>query len=185
MSTTIFTFAKRKEGLSPGMSEQVNSPRPLARSGLVVRPGQEIRQMSVTRATTPNQARVLVNILHLPPASVPTTYSQASRLIRTLWKQRADLKSLDKKEQNQIRAGQFIQQSGETVALPHTEKSQNRNETAVAQAYRDLPYAEYLETDWWKKLRAAAIARAGRRCQVCYSPLQLNVHHRTYERLGN
>lgn len=138
--------------------------------------------MSVTRAITPNQARVLVNILHIPPASVPPTYAQAQRLIRMLWQQRADLKALDKKKQNQIRSGQLTQEARAQVLV---EKQQNRNESFVAKAYRDLPYDQYLQTDWWKKIRAAAIARARQRCQVCYSPHELNVHHRTYERLGN
>lgn len=36
----------------------------------------------------------------------------------------------------------------------------------------------------WNRRRAAAIEAADSRCQVCYSPDDLHVHHRTYKRLG-
>lgn len=45
-------------------------------------------------------------------------------------------------------------------------------------------YAEYLQTAHWKKMSANAKQKAGYRCQVCNSPRSLDVHHRTYERLG-
>lgn len=44
-------------------------------------------------------------------------------------------------------------------------------------------YQEYLKTDHWKATRAAAIARAGNRCQICGKTGRLEVHHLTYERL--
>ncbi len=34
-------------------------------------------------------------------------------------------------------------------------------------------------------MRAAALAWAQERCQVCYSPDDLDVRHRTYARLGH
>ena len=51
-----------------------------------------------------------------------------------------------------------------------------------------MDYYEYLKSPKWKQIRDAAIARAGYRCQVCNRPngqVILDVHHRTYERLGN
>ncbi len=52
-------------------------------------------------------------------------------------------------------------------------------------ALRALPYQEYLKTDHWQKMRKAALERADHRCQACYAKdVQLDVHHRTYERLG-
>lgn len=46
-------------------------------------------------------------------------------------------------------------------------------------------YSEYLRTDHWQSQRKAALKRAEFRCQVCNSgDKQLDVHHRTYERLG-
>lgn len=45
-------------------------------------------------------------------------------------------------------------------------------------------YAEYLKTPHWLVTRQAALERAGRRCQVCNGAKFLQVHHRTYERVG-
>lgn len=50
---------------------------------------------------------------------------------------------------------------------------------------RAMPYAEYLQTDHWKIVRADALVRAGERCQLCNSKTKLNVHHRTYTNRGN
>jgi hypothetical protein len=46
-------------------------------------------------------------------------------------------------------------------------------------------YEAYLLTDHWAGVRAAALDRAEHRCQLCYSPRSLQVHHRTYDRLGH
>lgn len=45
-------------------------------------------------------------------------------------------------------------------------------------------YQEYLDSDQWKATRDMAIMRAGRVCQFCRSDKKLNVHHNTYDRLG-
>ena len=50
--------------------------------------------------------------------------------------------------------------------------------------WRNLPYAQYLQTPHWRMVRAQAIKRAGGRCQFCNADGPLEVHHRTYERLG-
>ena len=54
-----------------------------------------------------------------------------------------------------------------------------------AGARTQLPYSEYLKTEWWQQRRAKALARAEHRCQVCNSDKMLEIHHRTYERLGH
>lgn len=46
-------------------------------------------------------------------------------------------------------------------------------------------YYAYLETPEWQAKRKAALHRAKGRCQVCNGSQRINVHHRTYERLGN
>lgn len=48
-----------------------------------------------------------------------------------------------------------------------------------------VDYHAYLRSQAWRDKRAAAIRRAGGRCQMCYRQGPLEVHHRTYERLGN
>ena len=50
---------------------------------------------------------------------------------------------------------------------------------------RALPYTKYLQTPHWKGKREARVRDAGHRCQLCNrGSVTLNVHHRTYERLG-
>lgn len=50
---------------------------------------------------------------------------------------------------------------------------------------RAMPYPDYLQSAEWQAHRADKLERAGHRCQVCNAEdTQLDVHHRTYERLG-
>ena len=53
-----------------------------------------------------------------------------------------------------------------------------------ADALRSLPYPEYLKTDHWRRVRRHAIERANRRCEQCNRRGQLDVHHLTYDNLG-
>lgn len=46
-------------------------------------------------------------------------------------------------------------------------------------------YAEYLRSPHWQEVRKEALKRANYRCQVCNADKPLDVHHRTYERLGS
>lgn len=45
-------------------------------------------------------------------------------------------------------------------------------------------YVTYLASGHWRDTREAALERAGRRCQLCNGAKRLDVHHRTYERVG-
>jgi 5-methylcytosine-specific restriction endonuclease McrA len=45
-------------------------------------------------------------------------------------------------------------------------------------------YRAYLDSPAWKATREAALKRARHRCAVCSLGHGLEVHHRTYERLG-
>jgi len=50
---------------------------------------------------------------------------------------------------------------------------------------REMPYREYLRTPEWRRTRAAALHRANHQC--AFDPThteKLQVHHRTYDRLG-
>lgn len=47
-----------------------------------------------------------------------------------------------------------------------------------------MDYQAYLRSDWWKRRRKRALVMAEFKCQVCNSPHQLEVHHRTYTNLG-
>lgn len=48
-----------------------------------------------------------------------------------------------------------------------------------------MDYWEYIKSDLWKQRRYAALERADFRCELCGETDNLNVHHLTYERLGN
>ena len=56
-------------------------------------------------------------------------------------------------------------------------------EAAIA-ALRRMPYAEYLRTAHWQRVRALALARAGQCCELCGDDGQLETHHRSYARVG-
>lgn len=53
------------------------------------------------------------------------------------------------------------------------------------------PYEEYLRTDWWSIVRITVLGMRGRICQQCgwkwgqTTDRLLDVHHLTYERLGD
>ena len=49
---------------------------------------------------------------------------------------------------------------------------------------RAMPYRKYLRTPEWQERRSRALSRAHGRCQTCNGDKHLEVHHRTYERLG-
>lgn len=49
---------------------------------------------------------------------------------------------------------------------------------------RAMAYVDYLKTPEWIRRRFAHLQAVEYRCQVCNSPDELTVHHRTYERLG-
>jgi hypothetical protein len=46
-------------------------------------------------------------------------------------------------------------------------------------------YSRYMLSPEWRARRAIAIQAAGGRCRLCYSPVRLEAHHRTYLRFGH
>lgn len=48
-----------------------------------------------------------------------------------------------------------------------------------------MTYEEYLDSPEWKEKQQAVLERDGHRCVACNRPDQLEIHHRTYERIGN
>ena len=45
-------------------------------------------------------------------------------------------------------------------------------------------YQKYIESDTWENKRQERLDFANDRCELCYCPTDLQVHHRTYERFG-
>lgn len=73
---------------------------------------------------------------------------------------------------------------------PDTEQEESNtattNERPAKPAKKSIVnYADYLQSPEWAKRRQKALRFAGFKCQVCNSNEGLNVHHRTYERLGH
>lgn len=62
---------------------------------------------------------------------------------------------------------------------------QDRRIDAHRRTLEGMPYEDYLRTDAWKMRREQALRDAGNKCQLCYSPKYLDVHHKTYERRGH
>lgn len=48
-----------------------------------------------------------------------------------------------------------------------------------------VDYQTYLQSEDWAKKREWALIFWGHKCALCFSKEHLDVHHRTYERLGN
>jgi hypothetical protein len=59
------------------------------------------------------------------------------------------------------------------------------NRTEEISLLKKLSYKDYLQTEWWKSVRQKALKRSLFRCQLCNNPEKLNVHHRSYENIGN
>lgn len=45
-------------------------------------------------------------------------------------------------------------------------------------------YLAYLESPWWRMRRHAVMRYRGERCERCGLTQRLQLHHRTYQRLG-
>lgn len=64
-----------------------------------------------------------------------------------------------------------------------TGKRSRKPAKAATEAQRQ--YAAYLESERWDSIRRQALERDGRRCRICNSQQSLEVHHRSYQHLGN
>lgn len=88
----------------------------------------------------------------------------------------------------------FINESrsvhGDVLALRRREEGEmlaeaGRTSTTVDQrAVRRSQYRDYLGSPEWRIRRGFALEYYGAKCCLCNSTRKLNVHHRTYERLG-
>lgn len=55
----------------------------------------------------------------------------------------------------------------------------------IEQVDQIFDYDGYLRSSAWRKKREYMLRQAGYRCQVCNADDRLQVHHRTYDRLGH
>jgi 5-methylcytosine-specific restriction endonuclease McrA len=49
---------------------------------------------------------------------------------------------------------------------------------------KKVSYYEYLQSSAWQKKRDKVLKRARYKCELCYNPYNLEVHHKTYDHLG-
>ena len=105
----------------------------------------------------------------------------------------AAIHEIDAAPQKDMAAGVSVLVRKRELAIAHPQHQAKRR--AQKQFARDsarvrtesklrLAYNEYIASPEWRSRRQVALRRAGYRCQVCNSPDQLQVHHRTYERFG-
>ena len=74
---------------------------------------------------------------------------------------------------------------GAAVEAPESAAADGVTDARLAEL-RTMPYRRYLRTAEWQRTRAAALHRAGYACTLDITHTDdLEVHHRTYERLGH
>lgn len=72
-----------------------------------------------------------------------------------------------------------------TAVEQYASPAQAFDDFLTAAELRTMPYADYLKTDHWQRMRQEALARCGHKCMVCGARAGLEVHHNTYERRGH
>lgn len=61
---------------------------------------------------------------------------------------------------------------------------ENRNKRMSKEEIR-INYNKYLESDHWKEIRKVILDRDDNKCQLCSSKERLEVHHNTYDNVGD
>ena len=56
--------------------------------------------------------------------------------------------------------------------------------TILIRRYKDMKYSEYLKTEYWQNIKQQVLERDKYRCRLCNSNIDLHVHHRTYDYIG-
>ena len=49
---------------------------------------------------------------------------------------------------------------------------------------KEMEYDQFLNTEYWKKVRQAKLRACGHKCQLCGSKRNLHIHHNSYEHHG-
>ena len=64
------------------------------------------------------------------------------------------------------------------------EKDACLNQTEFKRAIKEMHYADFLETRYWRIITKIVREKAGNRCEICGSSKRLDVHHKTYGHHG-
>lgn len=81
-------------------------------------------------------------------------------------------------------AWEWIRQGHHEGVREALEEPEGLDFNLYAQTRKDK-YHEYLCSLEWMEKKSLKIEEAGRRCQLCNSPVNIDVHHRTYIRVPN
>ena len=83
----------------------------------------------------------------------------------------------------------MVREGNHVIVFKSERVDENASWIKVCECYEPIEdsdkYYIYIQSDEWKEKRLQALDRAGYRCQVCGDGMNLQVHHVTYDRLGN
>ena len=68
----------------------------------------------------------------------------------------------------------------EFIEDPESDIDDQLRSRGIAAADRQESYDDYLETDYWQKVRQKALIKSDFKCQQCGSTQKLQVHHKAY-----
>ena len=95
-------------------------------------------------------------------------------------KEKIKLKEINKFDTN------LINEKSPTYEKYFAYRSQKLEENKqVEKAYRKEFYSEYMKSDKWKAIRLKVLKRDNNLCQACLDALAQDVHHKTYENIGD
>ncbi len=69
--------------------------------------------------------------------------------------------------------------------VPFGGHRRSKDAPSLIKSRRDMPYEEFLKTEYWQSVCGIVYARFGGHCATCNSSKMLHVHHRTYENKGD
>lgn len=71
-----------------------------------------------------------------------------------------------------------------SVGKKRSHKKKKKTQKRKKSILQTMPYGEYLQTDYWKKVREAKFDQVGRKCQICGCTERLEIHHKHYKYRG-
>ena len=79
----------------------------------------------------------------------------------------------------------YIEMQASSAMAAYKATKNRKRKSAVKSAPKRPDYHVYMRSRAWVKKRQEAFAKYGLRCSVCRTEYDLQVHHKTYLRLGH
>lgn len=88
-------------------------------------------------------------------------------------------------QKKEKKAAALLKESGqdEVEIIPKSAPKKTFKKPDPLYGERLIKYLNYIDSNEWKGIRYALFAKRGRRCELCWSGKQLQIHHLTYARL--